>query len=179
MYKAFLTAGLAAMAVAAASPASAAMTLADTSCNIDTTGCWFVNDGPGGANDTNPAEIEAVYNAAFPGAPIDLVFIKKVEFDGEGPKTGGWTSLTPVSFITVKASNSFMLYSVDELLSGSWTTAGILNNGGKQPGISHYTLWGTPSAPVPEPATWAMMIAGFGLVGGAMRYRGKATLSHA
>ncbi|SNS78854.1 PEP-CTERM protein-sorting domain-containing protein [Sphingomonas laterariae] len=31
----------------------------------------------------------------------------------------------------------------------------------------------TPSAPgpVPEPATWAMMIAGFGLVGGAMRRR--------
>lgn len=26
-------------------------------------------------------------------------------------------------------------------------------------------------AAVPEPATWAMMIAGFGLVGGAMRYR--------
>ncbi len=26
-------------------------------------------------------------------------------------------------------------------------------------------------APVPEPATWAMMIAGFGLVGGAMRRR--------
>lgn len=29
----------------------------------------------------------------------------------------------------------------------------------------------TGPAPVPEPTTWAMMIAGFGLVGGAMRYR--------
>ena len=27
------------------------------------------------------------------------------------------------------------------------------------------------TAPVPEPATWAMMIAGFGLTGGAMRRR--------
>jgi hypothetical protein len=27
---------------------------------------------------------------------------------------------------------------------------------------------------VPEPATWAMMIAGFGLVGGAMRRRPAA-----
>ncbi|MEI9966371.1 MAG: PEPxxWA-CTERM sorting domain-containing protein [Candidatus Moraniibacteriota bacterium] len=27
------------------------------------------------------------------------------------------------------------------------------------------------SAPVPEPATWAMMISGFGLVGGALRRR--------
>lgn len=30
-------------------------------------------------------------------------------------------------------------------------------------------------APVPEPATWAMMIAGFGLVGGAMRRRNVTT----
>lgn len=32
---------------------------------------------------------------------------------------------------------------------------------------------------VPEPATWAMMIAGFGLVGGALRRRSTATLVHA
>ena len=30
---------------------------------------------------------------------------------------------------------------------------------------------GTPMTPVPEPATWAMMIAGFGLVGAALRRR--------
>jgi hypothetical protein len=30
---------------------------------------------------------------------------------------------------------------------------------------------GTPGEVVPEPATWAMLIAGFGLVGGAMRRR--------
>ena len=30
---------------------------------------------------------------------------------------------------------------------------------------------------IPEPATWAMMIAGFGLVGGMMRRRGVATVS--
>nr|WP_084192404.1 PEPxxWA-CTERM sorting domain-containing protein [Parasphingorhabdus marina] len=31
------------------------------------------------------------------------------------------------------------------------------------------------SPAVPEPATWAMMIGGFGLVGGAMRRRKKLT----
>ncbi|SIO16668.1 PEP-CTERM protein-sorting domain-containing protein [Parasphingorhabdus marina DSM 22363] len=31
------------------------------------------------------------------------------------------------------------------------------------------------TAPVPEPSTWAMMIGGFGLVGGAMRRRRKMT----
>jgi hypothetical protein len=28
---------------------------------------------------------------------------------------------------------------------------------------------------VPEPATWGMMILGFGLVGASMRYRRRAT----
>jgi len=32
-------------------------------------------------------------------------------------------------------------------------------------------LYFTPKAPVPEPATWALMIAGFGLVGASMRRR--------
>jgi PEP-CTERM motif len=28
---------------------------------------------------------------------------------------------------------------------------------------------------VPEPATWAMMIGGFGMIGGALRYRRRRT----
>ena len=36
---------------------------------------------------------------------------------------------------------------------------------------------GPPAGVIPEPATWAMMIAGFGLVGGMMRRRGVATVS--
>jgi hypothetical protein len=36
-------------------------------------------------------------------------------------------------------------------------------------GFSNAVLYTT--APIPEPATWAMMIAGFGLIGGAMRRR--------
>lgn len=41
---------------------------------------------------------------------------------------------------------------------------------------------GTPVSPVPEPATWAMMMLGFGFVGGAMRSakrRQKQTVSYA
>ena len=34
-------------------------------------------------------------------------------------------------------------------------------------------------APVPEPTSWAMMLGGFGLVGGAMRARRKAAVSFA
>ena len=50
------------------------------------------------------------------------------------------------------------------------------NAAGGHPGGSGGSRWGTwiasvNAGAVPEPATWAMMIAGFGLVGGAMRRR--------
>jgi hypothetical protein len=42
------------------------------------------------------------------------------------------------------------------------------------PNIEEFTPPVNPGA-VPEPATWAMMLTGFGLVGGAMRYRRRST----
>jgi hypothetical protein len=36
-----------------------------------------------------------------------------------------------------------------------------------------------PSAPVPEPASWAMMICGFGMTGGVMRARRKSRIRFA
>ncbi|QDZ08990.1 PEP-CTERM sorting domain-containing protein [Sphingomonas panacisoli] len=41
------------------------------------------------------------------------------------------------------------------------------------------TLNGNANGAVPEPATWAMMVMGFGAVGGALRSRRKATLRYA
>jgi hypothetical protein len=35
----------------------------------------------------------------------------------------------------------------------------------------------TPSGAVPEPASWALMLGGFGMIGGAMRSRRKGTVS--
>ena len=46
------------------------------------------------------------------------------------------------------------------------------------PSSHAFTLYGSP-APAPEPASWAMMLGGFGLVGGAMRARRKAQVSFA
>ena len=39
------------------------------------------------------------------------------------------------------------------------------------PGTITFTYNPTISAAVPEPATWAMMLAGFGLIGSGMRRR--------
>ncbi|RYF96029.1 MAG: PEP-CTERM sorting domain-containing protein [Caulobacteraceae bacterium] len=41
----------------------------------------------------------------------------------------------------------------------------------------NYTLNAAPA--VPEPATWAMLIGGFGLTGGVMRRRARVTFAHA
>jgi len=58
------------------------------------------------------------------------------------------------------------------------SSASIPNEGGTDADLN---LWafktGTPS--VPEPASWAMMVGGFGVVGGALRARRKATVSFA
>ena len=55
--------------------------------------------------------------------------------------------------------------------SGSWDTLDIpFNNNAHD--ISHLVFFGTQDAgAVPEPATWAFMIFGFGAIGGAMRRR--------
>jgi hypothetical protein len=52
----------------------------------------------------------------------------------------------------------------------------ILSNPGYQKSTSRI-LWDYLS--VPEPSSWAMMIAGFGLIGGALRRRARATLRFA
>jgi hypothetical protein len=42
---------------------------------------------------------------------------------------------------------------------------------GYNSGNSYDIHWDNLNAGVPEPASWAMMVGGFGLVGGAMRRR--------
>ncbi|MBU1376377.1 MAG: PEPxxWA-CTERM sorting domain-containing protein [Alphaproteobacteria bacterium] len=49
-------------------------------------------------------------------------------------------------------------------------------NGGGNPCHTNLPLacGGDPSAPVPEPAAWALMLAGFGLAGATLRQRRRA-----
>lgn len=55
---------------------------------------------------------------------------------------------------------------VDSFHGGQWGGSMELHNDGRYTGGLL-----TPTTPVPEPASWAMMIAGFGLIGGALRRR--------
>ncbi len=71
----------------------------------------------------------------------------------------------------------------------NWTAVGInfagiarsIDFGGtaNQVAFDDITFGSATPGGVPEPAAWAMMLAGFGLVGGAMRRRQKVSVSYA
>ena len=69
-------------------------------------------------------------------------------------------------------------------LTVSFTQTGALDSGGQQPSISGSFNFASPpsitdggGSTVPEPAAWAMLIAGFGLTGAAMRRRGTRAVA--
>jgi hypothetical protein len=57
------------------------------------------------------------------------------------------------------------------LSAGTYSISGIATASPSGAGGSFIRLSAVPTAAVPEPATWGMMILGFGLIGGAMRRR--------
>jgi hypothetical protein len=171
------------------------LTSSCVSVALSSGGCLF------SGNDSDIYLVQSIYNeAGKPGGPILLDPIAKFE-GGDGklslPGFGTVTGLGGafgtfdfgqdwlVEFVSVKAGNGFLLYRLDTSTgAGSWTTK-VPGLNGKD--LSHITFFGrpTPSLPgyggtpgvgaVPEPGTWAMLIAGFGLVGLALRRRKGAT----
>ena len=75
-------------------------------------------------------------------------------------------------------TNAINIALTDYLLAGSIVTGNIII-GHSEAGISGYVAPITPPvvAAVPEPATWGMMILGFGLIGAAMRRRRPVVLA--
>lgn len=179
-----------------AAPAMAVTVVANKCVSVlHANGCTF--DG----NDTNVAAVAAAYNAAGkPGAPIALTALAKFEFDEDHPQGGTfefgagtvtgtafkdneWTAGTwalpgqQVGFIAVKASTQFTLFQYAPTIdAGFWSNVAIFKNN-KPAGMSHITFYGSEGGPgsggepVPEPASWAMLIAGLGLTGASLRRR--------
>jgi hypothetical protein len=72
------------------------------------------------------------------------------------------------------AAGEYFFWSNDNWGGDGFTARGtlsILNDGGSANGIEFKVGDFTPNPGVPEPTTWAMLIAGFGLVGLSMRRR--------
>ena len=92
---------------------------------------------------------------------IDLGGLNNVGFDISG-RTGTAFFVDPTTG-TAAVPSVNRLYSLN-LTTGVATSLGTIGAG---------QLIGLTSAGVPEPATWALMIGGFGMVGGAMRVRSR------
>ena len=175
-----------------ASPASAS-TVVSASCTsvASSAGCLFngnINSNPNASNVNSYKNAEAAYNAAR-NPDITLTYIADTDdsnfssfgsFTGAGAASGAW-SLPGyvVNFIAVKASNQFVLYQIAGAgaSSGSWTTSNIPFNNNPH-AISHLVFFGSRAVNgVPEPASWAMMLGGFGLLGAAARRRQRTAVT--
>ncbi len=190
--KLFMAGAASLVALALSAPASASSVVGTDCISVaHADGCLFSgningNTNPANANSyLNAQNAYNTYNNSVVTAQPDITlnWITKTDdanFGTFGSITGstgtssgtwslpGWT----VDYIAVKASNGFVLYQLAAPgSSGSWDTFDIPFNQNPH-NMSHIAFFGQP---VPEPAQWAMMIGGFGLVGGVMRRRKDGT----
>ncbi len=197
--KYLLMSGAVASASCIVNPATAA-TIVDGACisASDPSGCLFngnINSSSNGGNSfLNAQNAYNLYNDTHPSAAPDILltvlastddgnFGSFGSFTGGGSGSGTWNlPAFLVDFVAVKASSQFVLYQLDSpASSGFWDTFDIPFQNNPHD-ISHLVFFGTEQmAAVPEPATWAFMIFGFGAIGGALRRQRsvKTTISYA
>ncbi len=163
------------------------------SIDLVTTGCIsgtsnsYPNGGDGEYSNAGGGDPEAKVEAAIFDATntvVDISLYGKSDvnptlftFNVADPSTvfnGTWSVKdgTLISYITVKAANSFALYELaSPASSGVFDSIGILNNPGNQPTVSHISFWTAAHTSVPEPATAGLLLAG--LLGFGARVRKK------
>lgn len=178
------------LASVCALPASAATVVAANCVSVSNAhGCLFdgnINSSGAGANSYLVAQNDYnVFNDTHASAAPDIALhaigaSNDPGFAGWGSLTGGTGSSGTwavsgylVDYIAVKASHYFVLYKFAQPMSaGNWNTLDIPFNR-NAPALSHIVFFGSPVA-VPEPASWALMIAGIGGIAGALRRRQRA-----
>lgn len=102
------------------------------------------------------------FDASFTG---DVAGTSLANFTVDGSAPGQWQTFSGVANI---------------LTAGDYTTTFTFHSGAFPAGdvvIDRvYVVAGDVTGAVPEPASWAMMLAGFGMIGGALRSRRKTSL---
>ena len=185
--------GMATAMVAMASPALAAPVITAVGTDVSTTpftfsykgGDFTFGQGSGFASFFSISTAEgAAVRSVFGSPSTDFSDRNTVTYDEN--TLGGYASYaspTPVSFTNGDNFLGLRVTSGGQNYYGfAYTTDSVLNSYGFET-IADTAITATTAIPaaVPEPATWLMMIGGFGLVGGAMRRRSKVrtTVSYA
>ena len=130
--------------------------------------------------DNKLGQVDDAYNSQTPGPPTQL----DLEDLGAAQKDTGFSNLHAgtitsdflVSYYAVKGGDYFRLYQIAPTYTFNWSTAGLTTGGGAEPGVSH-VVWFDPPGAIPEPATWALMIGGFGMAGALLRRRRRMQLA--
>jgi hypothetical protein len=181
-----LKAGIAALALFAAAPASAALTIV-ANCDATTPDPNALDCGgyyAGNLNSNNPTD-----EADLQQALDDLLGVGVIDYEFtavEGTKeffdeTGGILTFDAALFGTQVFSLHFggagnYVGDVTVLYLFDFGTEGATEVNLNQDGFSNGIII-TPPGGVPEPATWAMMLMGFGAAGYALRRRRKVLIT--
>lgn len=99
---------------------------------------------------------------------------------GDDLKTGTFTlnlsgneKLLP-HYLAIKGGTGFTLYDIADLTSATWTTLGLINNGGNQPQVSHLSFYNSQPSAIPLPAAGWLLIAGIASFAAIGRKRAAA-----
>lgn len=175
-----VAAGIASLAVAA--PAQAAITIVSTTFDAITGPAYTPTTSTFGYSDTglaNPTFTETVTFNNTLGGIYDLALSTSnsaIDFTRAFLVTEGGSEFDLVKLYDENGALEFWGVSNLDFQPGTFT----LNITGANRGAG--TLDGSvtvvnQNAPVPEPATWALFILGFGAIGGALRRRNSAVRS--
>jgi hypothetical protein len=114
----------------------------------------------------------------YPGSPMNAAFSMSSTGSGLGASLNFGEMLGSTSRTLLPTDSS--QYSLSPSYGWLSIFSGISNTARYSIQLTRIEVSGTnPSAegPVPEPASWMIMVGGFGLVGGAMRARRKVAVS--
>lgn len=148
----------------------------DSLTDGDSQGCSFTGNINTNTNGNSSYLLaQNAYNAVFdPNIVLNPLFtVDSSQFlpgggqfidNGDGTYRFNLDDSIMLDFFAVKGGNSFTLF---EYLGGLDNTYNFTSDN-----LSHVTFFGTQGVgAVPEPATWAMMLIGFGVIGSSMRRR--------
>jgi choice-of-anchor C domain-containing protein len=140
-------------------------------------------NAPGGISQTISTVIGQTYALTFDlsGNPDGLPQTKSVSVDLNGSSTpSGIFTYTVPGTVGLPGANHDLLYNletVDFTATGTSTELAFLSNSPSGPGDTGFfgpVIGNVSVSAAPEPATWALMIIGVGMAGGALRLSRKS-----